>query len=101
MATVYKEIQNIDVEPFGLIALLINNFRNVIDVQLSRNATAESLGLSGKQFWAIKNYSCGFYNREELIEIFEFLNDIDYKIKSGELNTSILIDYIICKILTI
>ena len=101
LSNIYREIDNIDIEPFGLITLLINNFRHIIDIQLARNATAESVGVSGKQFWAIKNYSCGYYSKEELVEIFKFLNGLDYKIKSGQIDTSLLVDYIICKIMTI
>ena len=101
LSNIYKELDHIDVEPIGLVTLLINNFRHVIDVQLSRNATAESAGVTAKQFWAIKNYSCGYYNKKELVEIFKFLNLLDYKVKSGELDTSMLVDYIVCKIMTI
>lgn len=101
LSNIYKEIDSIDVDSFGFISILITNFKHIIDIQLAKNATAESVGVSGKQFWAIKNYSCGYYNRKELMEIYSFLNGLDYKIKTGELDTSILIDYIICKILTI
>lgn len=100
LSAIYDKIDFVDVDPFGLVVLLINNFKHIIDVQLSKNPTAESVGVSGKQFWAIKNYSCGHYNREELVAIFEFLNDIDYKVKAGLLDTNIMLDYIICKILS-
>lgn len=101
LSEVYSDIENIEVDPFGFVALLINSFRKVIDVQLSRNPSAESVGVSGKQFWAIKKYSCGHYSKDELIAIFELLNSIDYKIKSGELNTDTVIDYVICKIFSL
>lgn len=101
LSDVYNDIENIDVDPFGFITLLINNFRRVIDIQLSRNPTAESVGVSDKQFWAIKKYSCGYYSKDELVTIFELLNSIDYKIKSGELNTATVIDYVICKIFSL
>lgn len=99
ISNIYNYIECIDVDSFGLVTLLINNFKNIIDVQLSKNPTAESVGMSGKQFWAIQNYSCGFYTTKELVYIFEFLNDIDYKIKSGLLDTNMVVDYIICTIL--
>lgn len=101
VSNIYKNIDCIDVDPFGLLTLLINNFRKVIDIQLAKNPTAESTGMSSKQFWAVKNYSCGFYSRDELIFIYQFLTDIDYKIKSGLLNSSMIINYIICKILSL
>jgi len=101
LCNAYHDIDCIDVEPFGLLTLLISNFRHVIDIQLARNATDESVGVSSKQFWAIKNYSCGHYSKEELVYIYKLLTSIDYRVKSGELDTSILVKYIICKILTL
>ena len=101
ISNIYEQIDCIDVEPFGLLTLLINNFRQVIDIQLAKNATAESVGVSSKQFWAIQKYSCGYYNRQELIYIYELLTSIDYKVKSGEISTDLILDYIICKILTL
>ena len=101
LSNIYRDIDCIDIEPFGLLTLLINNFRHVIDIQLARNATDESVGVSSRQFWAIKNYSCGHYSKDELVYIYKLLTGIDYKVKSGKLDTSMLINYIICKILTL
>lgn len=101
MARLYEEISNIDVEPYGLIKLLIDNFKKIIDVQLGKNPTAESLGMSGKQFWAIQKYSCGFYSPEELEEIFKMLNNIDFQIKTGYLDTKYVVDHLICRTLLI
>ena len=101
LSNIYRDIDCIDIEPFGLLTLLINNFRHVIDIQLARNATDEFVGVSSRQFWAIKNYSCGHYSKDELVYIYKLLTGIDYKVKSGKLDTSMLINYIICKILTL
>lgn len=95
----YKEIDNIDCEPLGLLTTLYNNFRNVISVQLSNNPTAEGCGMSSKQFWAVK-YSCGFYTKEELLKIFGMLSDIDRRIKTGTMPVNILVDYLITHILS-
>lgn len=87
------------VDTFAFLSLLIKNFRNVIDIQLARNATAESLGLSGKQFWAIRNYNCNKYSREELIYIYDLLTSMDLRIKTGKINTNKVQDYIVFKII--
>lgn len=92
-----KKVNLSNIEPFGLLALLIKNFKQVINIQLAKNATAEALGISGKQFWAIRKYSCGKYAREDLLYIYKFLTDIDLKIKTGKLDTAIMVDYIISK----
>lgn len=99
LVNAYVDIQNIDVEPFGLLALLTNNFKHVIDIQLAKNPSAESVGVSSKQYWAIKNYSCGFYSKDELVEIYKLLTSIDLKIKTGQLDTSNVVDYLVCKIM--
>ena len=89
------------VEPFALIPLLVKNFKCVIDIQLAKNPTAESVGMSGKQFWAVQKYSCGHYNREELMYIYEFLTELDSKIKMGNLDTSFVTDYIVGKFIAL
>lgn len=94
----YKEIQNVDVEPIAFPMILIKSFKNVIDVQLSR-FNAEQLGMKPNQYWAIKNTSIGFYTKDQLISIFGFLTDLDRRIKVGEMPVKYLVDYIIVKVL--
>ena len=97
---IYKEIDKIDIEPIGLVTVLLNNFRNIIKIQLANNPTAESCGMKPNQFWAIK-HSCGLYTKEQLLSIFNFLTEIDKKIKTGMIPVdSFLIDYIVINILT-
>lgn len=93
--------QNIKVDAFALMSLLIKNFKQVIDIQLARNASAETLGMSGKQFWAIQKYNCNRYSREELIYIYKLLTSLDLQIKSGKINTDIIQNYIVFKILAL
>lgn len=95
------EIEHIDVEPFGLLTLMTKNFRQLIDIQLAINPTAGSVGVSDKQFWVLKKYNSGYYNREELVKIYKWLLDIDKRIKNGELDTKYLNEYIITKIINI
>lgn len=95
------EIEHIDVEPFGLLTLMTKNFRQLIDIQLAINPTAQSVGVSDKQFWVLKKYNSGYYNREELVKIYKWLLDIDKRIKNGELDTKYLNEYIITKIINI
>ncbi len=95
---ILKVIDLIDVEPVGLITLLLRQFKNIIDIQMSVNPTPEKLGLTANQFKAIK-YNCGKYSNEKLIEIYELLNTIDYRLKAGLLDSDKIIDYVICNIL--
>ncbi len=98
---VLEEIDSIDVEGVGLITILHKNFKQVIDIQMGKNVTYESLGMSLKQFKAVE-YNCGKFSSSELIRIFNFITDIDYKLKSGllDLSNSRLIDYIVCGVMS-
>ena len=86
-----------EIEPFGFLALLKKNIKQVIDIQLAKNPSAEALNMNSKQFWAISKYSCGHYNREELLYIYDVLTSLDARIKSGDINTKNVTDYIISK----
>ena len=101
VAKLLEDIDSIDVEGVGLVTILHKNFKQLIDIQLGKNATPESLGMSVKQFKAIE-YNCGKYSQQELIRIFKFLTSVDYKLKSGmlELSKDRLIDYIVCNVLS-
>ena len=101
LKNILPNIDNIDVDIFGLLKLLQLNFKRVIDVQLSKNATAESLGMSGKQFYAIKKFSTNIYTRNQLLSIYEFITSCDYYIKSGYIDTENMLDYIITKIISV
>lgn len=92
LAKIYGKI---DVQPFALIGLLIKQFKMVISIQLDSSSTANSLNISDRQFNAIRYYSCGYYNKKQLVEIYDFLTSVDYKIKSGQIEERYVNDYII------
>ena len=98
--SVLEDIDSIDVEGTGLITILHKNFKQLIDVQIGKNTTAESLGMSPKQYKAVQ-YNCGKYTSDALVKVFEFITGLDYKLKSGQLDLSNqrLIDYIVCSVL--
>ena len=97
---VLKVFPYIDSKPeIWLLSILLTNFRRVIDIQLNPYNTAEDLGMSSKQFYAIKKNNVGVYSNKELIDIYEKLTDMEYQYKFKELPTSLLVDYLICKVL--
>lgn len=85
--TVIKDIDNIDIEGTGLVTILLKQFLNIINIQLNSHANAASLNMSEKQFRAI-GYNCNKYSNDKLISIYKFLNDVDYRLKSGLLDIS-------------
>lgn len=99
LRTIY--LKGIKVDPFAFMSLLIKNFKQVIDIQLARNATAESVGVSGKQFWAIQKFNCNRYSKQELIYIYNLLTSLDLKIKTGKLNPDTIQDYVVFKIISL
>lgn len=95
------QLDNIDIDIFGLLTLLIRSFKHVIDIQLSKVSSPESVGVSSKQYWAIKKYSCNVYTRNQLIQIYSVLTNCDFYIKSGYISASMLLNYLIITIMTI
>lgn len=94
-----KEIKSFDAEPLGVVTLLYNGFRKLILVWLANNPTPENTGLKSGMIWAIKNQPRVF-NKEQLLSSYLLLTNIDKMLKTGYIDTSWLIDYLICRILT-
>lgn len=100
ISSILADIENIDVEPTGLLTLLYGGFKKIISVWLDKNPTPESTGLKSNQIYAIKNLPRK-YTKEQLIDIFEFLTTIDSKLKTGYIDVNNLIDYVIIKVLSL
>ena len=94
------DINNIDIDPVGFISLLISGFRKMIYVWLQNNPTEENTGLKSNQIWAI-NKIPKHYTKEQLIEVQKFLTELDYKAKSGQIDSEDIIDYAILKIFSV
>ena len=95
---ILKNINNIDIEPYGVLTLLLKQFRTIIDIQMNPKASAESLNMPPKQFYAIK-MNCGRFDNNKLIDIYEKLTSIDLMLKSGELDNNKIIEYLLINIL--
>ena len=91
-------IETMDAEPMGVVSILYKSFKNILNIQMSANATAESLGMNPRQFSAIK-YNLGKFNNTELIKIFDMITLVDYQLKSGNLPNGNIIDYLLINIL--
>lgn len=91
-------IETMDAEPMGVVSILYKSFKNILNIQMSANATAESLGMNPRQFSAIK-YNLGKFNNTELIKIFDMITLVDYQLKSGNLPNDNIIDYLLINIL--
>ena len=99
---VLSEIENVDIEGIGLVTILIKNFKSIIQIQFNSRANAQSLNMTPYQFNAIAKFHCRKYSEEQLIDIYNFLLELDYKIKSGNMPINLnkeFIDYVVCYIL--
>ena len=96
---VLKVFDYIDSKPHvWILSILLNNFRNIIGVQVGNN-TAEELGISDKQHWVVKKYNCGYYNTEQLYTIYKLLTNAEWLYKFGGLTQDMLADYLVCQIM--
>lgn len=102
VATILKDIENMDVEGVGLITILRRSFKIVIDIQMDASATAEKLGIKPAQFNVVRAKNCNRFTNDKLKSVYKFLNDFDYNLKNGLLDMpkDRLIDYIICEVLS-
>lgn len=100
ISKIYIELSNTNFNVIGFIQLLYTNFKNIINVQLAKYPTAESCGMKPNQFYAVK-HQVGFYTREQLIQIFSILTDVDKQLKTGQLGTEHILDYVITRILNL
>ena len=100
-----KSILNVinftDIDPMGLSKVLYSNFKNIASIQMNPKITYSDLNISDKQFFVIKKYNCGFYTKDELIEILKLLTNIEQLFKFEGVPTNLLIDYILVNILEV
>lgn len=94
-----EEIKSFDAEPLGVVTLLYQAFKKIILVWLASNPTTESTGLKSNVIWAVKNQP-RVYSKDQILNCFLLLTDIDKRLKTGEIEIPWLIDYVICKCLT-
>lgn len=84
---------------FGFLTILSNNFRNMLLIQGSPAPTAEKVGMSQKQFYAVSR-TIGRYSITGMMKILGFLDSVDEKIKSGNFIQSNMAEYITTVILS-
>lgn len=95
---ILNEFNSIDIEPLGVVKLLTNNFEKVLSIQLDRNATADRVGMTSKQFYAVSQ-NLNRYGDNNLLRIYDLVTDIDRKLKQGEISNDRIIDYLLVNIL--
>lgn len=85
-----QELDTADIEPLACVTILLNQFKKKIEFLLNPKATAQSCGMTDKQFYFLKKHPEKYspFTSDEMIRNIEFLSNIDYQIKSGNLDLS-------------
>lgn len=81
-----------------LFTVLYNNFKNLMLVQLARNATKENTGLEEKQIKGIK-WNVGKYSDMELFDAVELIGNLDSSIKQGTITELMAMEYFLARTL--
>lgn len=89
-----------DKDPMSFIGLMYKQFKNMVNVYLQKTPTEENTGLKSNQIYAIRKV-CQNYTKQQVLDIFKFLCSLDAKLKSGELPSDCLFDYVLVKVLSI
>lgn len=98
---VYNVLSNMNImslNPIALNNLLYSSFKDIMTIKLSPSALPQTVDITPKKFNALKYY-VNYFTKEQLVKILKLLSSTDYKIKTGQLQTNILIDYLITNIL--
>lgn len=100
LKNILDEFERIDIEPLGVVTIMYNNIKNILNIQLDPNATPVSLNMKPNQFAAIK-HRVGQFSDSELKKLFLLLTSIDFKLKTGEIEEKYIIDYIVSNIFSV
>ena len=98
LSSIYKIINYCDIEPLGLVTIIYNNLRKMIEIGFSKNP--ESLGYKQNQIYAVKKL-VSKYSSEKILKAFDFICDIEYNLKRGVLPEYLIVDYVTLNILSI
>jgi len=102
LSEIMVKIDTANIDAMSLVGTLHRNLKDIIDIKLFSSSTPESLKITTDKFKAIQNKYLNV-SGIKIINMFEFITSIDYKLKSGLLppSDSRLIDYVVCNMLTI
>lgn len=98
LSNIYKIIDYCDVEPLGLVTIIYNNLRKMIEIGFSKNP--ESLGYKKNQIYSVKKLVSN-YSQDKILKAFDFICDIEYNLKRGTLPEYLIVDYVTLNILSI
>ncbi len=104
VASLIPELESADLEPLGCVTILLKKFQEMTNFFLNPKATPASLKMSEKQFYFLKSHPEKYstYPIAKILDNIEFLSNIDYQIKTGnlELTREQLLSYVVVNVLS-
>lgn len=97
---VLDTMNTLTLNPIALNNILYGSFKDIMAIKLSPVSSPQALDIPQKKFNALKYY-VNYFTKEQLLKILKLLSNTDYRIKTGQLPTNILLDYLITNILAI
>ncbi len=89
--------ENVDITGMGLSIALTSQVKQIIDIVLNIKSTPESSHTSQKQYYFIKNNRTN-WGEKELVGLYSLLTSIDYKVKTGLIDSDNIIDMILLEV---
>lgn len=94
-----QECKEIGESNLAILTVLFNNTKQVLQVQNCESKDIEKT--TGLSYWQIKNAKecCGKFSTNNLIYIMRLIQSTESKIKAGEIDESIAVEYVMSNIL--
>jgi len=94
-----EECKAVGESNLAILSVLFNNAKQVLQVQTCESKDIEKT--TGLQYWQIKNAKecCGVYSINNLIYIMKLIQSTERRIKTGEIEESIAVEYVVSNIL--
>ena len=91
----YRQCQDIGESNLVLLSVLYNNAKAVLQVQsCTSDNIAKTTGLTGFQIKCAKE-KCGRYRNRELVDMMRLIQRVEKGIKTGEIEESVSIEYVL------
>ena len=94
-----EECKAVGESNLAILSVLFNNAKQVLQVQTCESKDIEAT--TGLQYWQIKNAKecCRVYSTNNLIYIMKLIQSTERRIKTGDIEESIAVEYVISNIL--
>lgn len=91
----YRQCQDIGESNLAILSVLYNNAKYTLQVQSCQSRdVAKSTGLTGFQIKCAKE-KCGYYSNRELVNMMRLIQKVEKGIKTGEIEESISVEYVL------